>query len=120
LLLEALEDRRMLAVVNWDGGGDATSWNDPLNWNADALPESADDVIIDVTEAVSVMVAEATTVRSLVNAETVQVGDSAFSVTDSLTNSGSLLFETGSPAAQILFTIGDHFEGLHIQRGRSR
>jgi len=24
------------------------------------------------------------------------------------------------PAAQILFTIGDHFEGLHIQRGRSR
>jgi len=31
--------------------------------------------------------------------------------------------ETGQktgPAAQILFTIGDHFEGLHIQRGRSR
>jgi len=26
----------------------------------------------------------------------------------------------GVPAAQILFTIGDHFEGLHIQRGRSR
>jgi len=25
-----------------------------------------------------------------------------------------------TPAAQILFTIGDHFEGLHIQRGRSR
>jgi len=25
-----------------------------------------------------------------------------------------------APAAQILFTIGDHFEGLHIQRGRSR
>jgi len=25
-----------------------------------------------------------------------------------------------NPAAQILFTIGDHFEGLHIQRGRSR
>jgi len=34
---------------------------------------------------------------------------------------GASLIETATgPAAQILFTIGDHFEGLHIQRGRSR
>jgi len=32
----------------------------------------------------------------------------------------TLCASIGDPAAQILFTIGDHFEGLHIQRGRSR
>jgi len=32
----------------------------------------------------------------------------------------NLLLGSLGPAAQILFTIGDHFEGLHIQRGRSR
>ena len=32
------------AIVNWDGGGGDFDWNNPLNWDADALPTSADDV----------------------------------------------------------------------------
>jgi len=39
-------------------------------------------------------------------------------VCDPCCGSGRMLL--AYPAAQILFTIGDHFEGLHIQRGRSR
>ena len=35
LNLEPLEDRRMLAQIAWDGGGDGTSWTDPLNWDSD-------------------------------------------------------------------------------------
>ncbi len=36
LLLETLESRRLLAVVNWDGEGDGTSFLDPLNWDTDS------------------------------------------------------------------------------------
>ncbi|MEM8679379.1 MAG: Calx-beta domain-containing protein, partial [Planctomycetota bacterium] len=48
LCLEALEARRVLATVTWDGGGDGLSWSDPLNWDSDQLPVDADEVIIDL------------------------------------------------------------------------
>ncbi len=51
LRLEPLEERLLLAVVTWDGGGDGVSWFDPANWDAngvDQLPTSTDDVTIDV------------------------------------------------------------------------
>lgn len=35
------------ATVTWDNGGDGASWTDPLNWDTDLLPTSADDVLID-------------------------------------------------------------------------
>jgi len=53
-LFESLEDRRLLATVNWDGGGDATSWLDPLNWDTDELPSASDDVVIDVANDVTI------------------------------------------------------------------
>ncbi len=40
------------ASVSWDGGGDGTSWHDPLNWSADTLPTSADNVTIALPGAV--------------------------------------------------------------------
>lgn len=46
LRIETLEDRHLLAVVSWDGGGDGTSWNDRLNWDSDVLPMVSDDVEI--------------------------------------------------------------------------
>jgi hypothetical protein len=33
-------------AVRWDGGGDGLSWNDPLNWDRDALPINDDRVVI--------------------------------------------------------------------------
>ena len=33
-------------VVQWDGGGDDTSWADPLNWKGDKLPIDGDGVSI--------------------------------------------------------------------------
>ena len=48
LLAEVLEDRRVLATVAWDGGGDGQNWSDPLNWDSDALPTAGDDVSIDL------------------------------------------------------------------------
>jgi len=33
-------------TVIWDGGGNGTSWSDPLNWDNDVLPSSDDDIFI--------------------------------------------------------------------------
>lgn len=30
------------SIVAWDGGGDATNWNDPLNWTGNTLPSTGD------------------------------------------------------------------------------
>ena len=34
------------ATVTWDGGGADNNWSTALNWDTDALPTSADDVVI--------------------------------------------------------------------------
>ncbi|MDD3474610.1 MAG: fibronectin type III domain-containing protein, partial [Candidatus Dojkabacteria bacterium] len=51
------------ASVTWDGGGDATSWSDGLNWSTDTVPTDVDDVTID--SDVTVNLASTTTVNSL-------------------------------------------------------
>jgi len=48
LLFEPLEERQLLAIVTWDGGGDGRSWGDAANWSGNALPTKDDDVIIDL------------------------------------------------------------------------
>ena len=45
-LFESLEPRRLLATINWDGGGDGTSWHDDANWEGDLLPGPLDHVVI--------------------------------------------------------------------------
>lgn len=40
-------------TVTWDGGGDATSWTDPVNWDCNCLPGSTDNVVIPVFYALS-------------------------------------------------------------------
>lgn len=69
---ELLEDRRVLAAIAWDGGGDGENWSDPLNWESDALPSLADDVLIDVPDANAEIVIDAptdATVNSLLSRE---------------------------------------------------
>ncbi len=60
LQIERLEDRWLLAVVNWDGGGDGINWTDPLNWDTNALPGSDDDVVIDVAGTPTIRLASGT------------------------------------------------------------
>lgn len=65
MFVERLEQRRMLATVSWDAGGDGVSWHDPLNWSTDALPTSADIASLG-TAANSVVVSQgAATVLSI-------------------------------------------------------
>jgi len=54
LQVEPLEERALLAVVSWDGGGGDLQWANPLNWSTDAIPVSGDDVSIDVPGNITV------------------------------------------------------------------
>ncbi len=73
--LEKLEPRCLLAIVSWDGGGDGTSWNDPLNWSTDSLPTSADDVTIQLPASdPTIRIATAdVSIQSLVTDESIRI-----------------------------------------------
>jgi hypothetical protein len=43
------------SIIYWDGQGDGVSWNDPLNWSRDQLPEPCDDVYIQTRPNVTIM-----------------------------------------------------------------
>jgi hypothetical protein len=75
--VETLESRRLLAAVSWDGGGDGSTWTDPLNWSNDAVPTASDDVTIDVPGDLTIVLNGNRTVGSLDNAETIEVTGSS-------------------------------------------
>jgi len=79
--IEALEQRVLLATVAWDGGGDGTSWNDPLNWGGDALPGPTDDAVIQVDGALaSVQITSNVTVNTINSTEDVSVQGATLTV----------------------------------------
>lgn len=43
---EPLEARRLLAVITWNGGGDAMRFSDPDNWDLTRVPMDGDEVLI--------------------------------------------------------------------------
>ncbi len=79
--LEALEQRVVLSLVSWVGGGDGQSWNDPLNWNVRAVPTVNDDVVIDVATNPTVTTTESISIQSLISNETLKILSGTFKVT---------------------------------------
>ncbi|MGD9721698.1 MAG: beta strand repeat-containing protein [Pirellulales bacterium] len=92
LRLEALESRRVLAPVSWDGGGDGINWSSPNNWSTNSLPTSADDVTINVVGTLTVIHASGSdTIRSLTSTENLNItGGSLTVTTGASTISGTL------------------------------
>ncbi len=87
LRMEALEDRRVLAAVSWDGGGDGVNWSDPDNWSGNALPTSADDVTISVGGTITVIHASgSTTIQSLTSDENLTISGGSLTVTTGASN----------------------------------
>src|SRR5687767_1497825 len=71
---EQLEFRRLLATVAWDGGGNGTSWTDPLNWSGNTIPTSADDITIPAGVSGGVRIGGATaSARSLVASSDISI-----------------------------------------------
>jgi hypothetical protein len=65
---ERLEDRRLLAAVSWDAGGDGVNWSDPNNWSNNLVPGGSDDVTINIVGSPTIVInAAAPTINSLVS-----------------------------------------------------
>jgi len=114
--MEALEDRRLLSLITWTGGGDGTSWSDPHNWSSyPALPSARDDVQINAPAGVTVVHnSGADQIHSLVSsspftlsggsldvATTVEV-DNTFTISGGTLQNATI--ERGSGAQGVTFT----------------
>jgi hypothetical protein len=93
--VEKLENRRLLAAITWDGGGDGVNWTNALNWSTDVLPGPDDDATINIAAnpTIQLNVAGLQSIRSLVCAEGLQISNSAelrLAVASSITGSFTL------------------------------
>ena len=73
--------------VQWDGGGDGTSWSDQANWSNDTLPGSGDDVVINVLGTPTVTIdasAGAVEVNSIDSYEALAITGGSLSVATTL------------------------------------
>jgi len=96
--LSTVDDRPPLlpvaVTVHWDGGGDGTSWSDPLNWDTDTLPGADDDVIINVTEDPTVTIdgsAGNVSVNSIESHEALMINGGSVTSTGSQTYNGPVI-----------------------------
>ncbi len=112
--LERLEPRYLLAAVAWDGGGDGTSWLDPLNWDADVLPATGDDVTIDVAPDTTVVVSSGTQViNSLLSNEALMLSGGTLDVASTVKVNNSFTL-AGGTLKNATVQEGDGGESLRI------
>lgn len=65
--LEPLEERALLAVCTWDGGGSDNLWTNQYNWQGDVAPLAGDDLVFQGTARTETVndYADGTSFRSL-------------------------------------------------------
>ncbi|MFO0940978.1 MAG: LamG domain-containing protein [Pirellulales bacterium] len=81
LKVESLEQRVVLAVVTWDGGGGNLEWANDLNWSTDSQPTASDDVIIgDLSGTPTITVGTNVQVQSVTSDERVQINRGGFQI----------------------------------------
>ncbi len=81
LNVESLEQRVVLAVVTWDGGGGNLEWANDLNWSTDSQPTASDDVIIgDLSGTPTITVGTNVQVQSVNSQERVQINRGGFQI----------------------------------------
>jgi len=102
-----LEDRRLLATVNWDGGGLDGLWHTPANWSGDQVPGSADDVVLNVAAAEVIRFAGSdVTVASLLNHETLRIESGVLNVTKRAQVHGQVSLQGGQLGTSDLILVG--------------
>ncbi len=87
----------LFAQVTWDGGGDGTSWSDPLNWSTDAVPTGSDDVAL--TTAVTINLDIPATVHDLTLSSTTLEGNQDLTIDGRFMWDGGTLRGSGTVAA---------------------
>ncbi len=98
--IELLEDRRLLAVVTWDGGAGTLNWTDANNWDTNVIPATVDSVVIpDLVGTPTILYGSGTrTVASIQTAETLSVTGGSLSINGNLSGVGSLVIAGGAVA----------------------
>lgn len=93
--IDVLESRVLLSAATWTGGGGDLNWTTANNWSTHAVPGSADDVTISVTQGTTISgPSSPTTVHSLtISSGILKLNGSAFEVTNgvSISNNQSLI-----------------------------
>lgn len=105
--MQLLEPRVLLAVVNWDGGGDGTTLTQAQNWAGNVLPGTGDDAVINVAGTPTITHASGTfNVRSLTLAEAMTLSGGTLTVSQASSLGGSFTFSAGviSGAGTVTFT----------------
>jgi hypothetical protein len=81
----------------WDGGGDGTSWTDPVNWSNNVLPGANDSVIINVPANPTITLSSGTqTVYNVKSSENLVISGGTLSVATESTFNGSLTLSGGT------------------------
>ncbi|MGI5841214.1 MAG: fibronectin type III domain-containing protein [Patescibacteria group bacterium] len=99
---------RAAASIIWDGGGDGTSWLDPLNWDTDIVPAADDDVLIDSN--VTVILSSPVTINSLILGKIDNTAASSLEFSYDAISLGALTLAAGDltvyPGGNITHTAG--------------
>jgi hypothetical protein len=117
LLLERLEDRVTPSSVIWTGAGDGINWSDPLNWNTNKLPGSADDVTINSFPNIILHGSGTDTIHSLQSEDPIVLSGGSLSLaTDSTINdelliTGGTLTNSGALTVAVLAQTGGTLTG---------
>ena len=104
LRIEALEQRQLLSTVAWTGGGNDSNWDNPQNWNTQAVPAAGNDVVIDTGSSaatVTINTGDAESVNSLTTGgnDTLSITGGSLTVAANSTLGGSLAMTGGSLTA---------------------
>ncbi|MCA9138051.1 MAG: hypothetical protein KDB00_14865, partial [Planctomycetales bacterium] len=103
-----------LTPLTWDGGGDGVSWNDPLNWSEDILPDATRNVVIDdATKELTVQINSDAVARTITTVENLSLANAklttrSIEVNDLIVGIGSTL--TAATGFNLDVTVNGDFD----------
>ncbi len=102
--IEWMEARLQLSAVAWTGSGGDNNWDNPANWNMDALPGPGDDVTIDNSADVVHSDAVTDSINSLASNQPLTLSGGTLSIASAST-SGTLTIDGGTLAGAGNLTV---------------
>ena len=106
---EPLEERRLLSVIQWNGGpsGTGTNFEDPTNWVGGVLPGPSDDAVIgSAFSSQTVTSAANIAVNSLTSKAPLQISAGALTVTTTAEVDNTLTLSGGTANFNGTITLG--------------
>ena len=115
-IVEAYEERILLAAVSWDGGGGNLLWSNAQNWSGDQLPGPSDDVTVDAPAGAVVNYdANVTTViRSLNLLDSIRISQGSLTVQQDLSSDSGVTLTVNGSSSHFNAASEDELLGLSV------